>query len=120
MLMECLGAGRGVSLPSTSSGGNKLVSAVVSAHANIRQQFNLPIGKFEAVSDIIAKITTKTFKVDAIREFTAGAVDLGLKPSVVTAIAKYHSTEIFREVINHGMDILGGNAIIRGKKRNTS
>jgi acyl-CoA dehydrogenase len=116
MLMECLGAGRGVSLPSTSSGGIKLITRVVSAHANIRQQFNLPIGKFEAIADIIAKITANNFKTDAIREFTSGAVGIGLKPAVVTAIAKYHSTELFRQTINHGMDILGGNGIIRGKK----
>lgn len=116
MLMECLGAGRGISLPSTSSGGAKLVTRVASAHLNIRQQFNLPIGKFEAVSDVLAKIATNSFKIDAIREFTSGAIDLGIKPSVVTAIAKYHSTELFRQTINHGMDVLGGNAIIRGKR----
>src|SRR5690606_20469898 len=35
MLMECLAAGRGISLPGQATGGAKLVSRVVSAHSVI-------------------------------------------------------------------------------------
>lgn len=116
MLMECLAAGRGISLPSTSTGGAKLVSRVTTAYSNIRQQFGLSIGKFEGVEKVLARIIGKTYTLEAMRSFTAGAVDSGAKPAVVTAIAKYHATEMFREVVADGMDILGGAGIIRGKR----
>ncbi len=116
MLMECLAAGRGISLPSTSSGGSKLVARAVSGYCAIRQQFGTAIGKFEGVEEVLARVAARTYAVDALRAFTAGSVDSGFKPAVITAIAKYHATEIFRQNINDGMDILGGRAIIRGPR----
>lgn len=116
MLMECLAAGRCISLPSTASGGSKLVARVVSAHSIVREQFGTSIAKFEGVEEVLARIAAKTYIVDAVRKFSAGAVDLGAKPAVVSAIAKYHCTEMFRQNINDGMDILGGSGIIRGKR----
>ena len=116
MLMECLAAGRGISLPSTSTGGAKLVARVTTAYCNIRQQFGLSIGKFEGVEKVLARIIGKTYTLEAMRSFTAGAVDSGFKPAVITAIAKYHATEMFREVVSDGMDIMGGSGIIRGKR----
>lgn len=116
MLMESLAAGRGISLPSTSSGGAKFVSRAVSAYSALRQQFGTPIGKFEGVEEILARIVSRTYMVDALRIFTSSAVDLGMKPAVITAIAKYHSTEKFRQIINDGMDVMAGRAIIRGPR----
>lgn len=116
MLMECLSAGRGISLPSTSSGGSKLVSRVVSAYSVIRKQFGSSISNFEAIEEVLARIAARTYTVDALRAFTAGAVDSGAKPAVVSAIAKYHATELFRQNINDGMDIMGGRGIIRGPR----
>ncbi len=116
MLMECLSVGRGISLPSTSCGGSKLVIRTVTAYTSIREQFGTAISKFEGVEEIIARIASRTYALDAMRRFTAGAVDSGIKPAVIGAIAKYHSTEIYRQNINDGMDILGGSAIIRGPR----
>lgn len=116
MLMECLAAGRGISLPSTSSGGSKLVARVVSAYCALRQQFGVAVGKFEGVEEVLARIASRTYALDAMRSFTAGSVDSGAKPAVVTAIAKYHATEIFRQNINDGMDLMGGRGIIRGPR----
>jgi acyl-CoA dehydrogenase len=116
MLVECLSAGRGISLPSTSSGGSKLITRAVGAYSAIRHQFNTPIGKFEGVEEVLARIISRTYALDAMRCFTASAIDSGSKPAVITAIAKYHATEIFRQNINDGMDIMGGSAIIRGPR----
>jgi acyl-CoA dehydrogenase len=116
MLMECLSAGRGISLPSTSSGGSKLVLRTTSAYAMIREQFNSPIAKFEGIEEVMARITARTYALDAMRAFTAGSVDSGAKPAVISAIAKYHATEIYRQNINDGMDICAGGAIIRGPR----
>jgi len=116
MLMECLAAGRGISLPSTSSGGAKFVARAVSAYSAIRQQFGASVAKFEGVEEVLARIVGRTYTIEALRSFTAGAIDSGAKPAVITAIAKYHSTEMFRQVVNDGMDIMAGRAIIRGPR----
>jgi acyl-CoA dehydrogenase len=116
MLMECLSAGRGISLPSTSCGGSKLVCFTAAVYANLREQFSCEIGKFEAVEEVLARIAGRTYALDAMRCFTSASVDSGAKPAVVSAIAKYHATEMFRQNINDGMDILGGAGIICGKR----
>lgn len=116
MLMECLAAGRGISLPSTSCGGSKLVARVVSAYSSLREQFGTAVGKFEGIEEVLARVASRTYALDAMRCFTAASVDSGAKPAVITAIAKYHATEMFRQNINDGMDILGGRAIIRGPR----
>ena len=116
MLMECLSAGRGISLPSTSSGGSKLAIRVTTAYSMVREQFGTSIAKFEGIEEVLARIASRTYALDAMRAFTAGSVDSGAKPAVISAIAKYHSTEIFRQNINDAMDICAGGAIIRGPR----
>ena len=114
MLMESLAAGRGISLPALSTGGGKLVSQAVGAYARVREQFKLPIGRFEGVEEVLARIAGYTYSMDAARALTCGAIDQGEKPSVITAIIKYHLTERMRQVVNDGMDILGGSGISMG------
>jgi len=116
MLMDCLSAGRGISLPSQSAGGSKFITRMVSAHATNRKQFGLSVGKFEGVEEALARIVGNTYTLEACRKVTAGAIDSGLKPPVITAIAKYYCTELSRENIIHGMDIVGGAAITRGPR----
>lgn len=116
MLMECLAAGRGISLPATSVGGAQLVARAVGAHAAVRQQFGLAIGRFEGVEEPLARIAGLTYLLEAVRMFTCGGLDGGARPAVVTAIAKYQCTELWREVVNDGMDVMGGAAISRGPR----
>ncbi len=118
MLMECLAAGRGISLPAQSAGGVKYSARVVSAHASVRKQFGMPIGKFEGLEEPLARIFGSAYLIEAMRRYTCGALDKGIKPPVVTAMAKYQATEISRKCINDAMDIVGGQAISRGP-RNT-
>lgn len=116
MLMECLADGRAISLPALSVGSGKLASRAVGAYSRIRRQFKMPIGKFEGVEEALARIGGITYMMDAARELTAGALDLGEKPSVISAIVKYHLTEGMRQVVNDSMDILGGAGICLGPK----
>ncbi len=116
MLMECLAAGRAISLPAQSTGSAKLVARVTSAYGVIREQFGLSIGKFEGIEDLLAQIGGITYMLEGMRRFTAGAVDQGMKPAVISAIAKYNSTELSRKLVIHGMDILGGAGISRGPR----
>lgn len=114
MLMECLAAGRSISLPASSIGAMKLSARTTGAYSRVRKQFKVPIGKFEGVEEPLARIGAHTYMVDAARKFTALAVDLGEKPSVVSAIIKYHATERGRVVINDAMDVHGGKGICLG------
>lgn len=116
MLMECLAAGRGVSLPAQSVGGAELCTRVASAHATIRKQFGVSIGKFEGVEEPLARIGGFTYLMEAARKYVCGALDQGIKPPVITAIAKYNQTELFRKCIIDAMDIVGGQAISRGPR----
>ncbi len=116
MLMESLGAGRGISLPSQSAGGAKMITRAITAHATIRKQFGLSIGKFEGVEEPLARIGGFTYTLEALRKFTVGALDKGIKPPVVTAIAKFNATEMARTCINDAMDISGGAGISKGPK----
>lgn len=116
MLMDCLAAGRGISLPAQGAGAGKYAVRAVSAHVTNRKQFGVNIGKLEGVEDALARIVGLSYVMESCRKFTAGALDKGIKPPVVTAIAKYYNTEMMRKVINDSMDVLGGAAISRGPR----
>ena len=116
MLMEGLAAGRSISLPALSTGGAKLVARAVGAYARIRRQFRLPIGRFEGIEESLARIAGSAYLMDAARTVTCGAVDTGERPSVISAIVKYHCTERMRGVVNDGMDVMGGYAISMGPR----
>jgi acyl-CoA dehydrogenase len=114
MLMESLAAGRAISLPALSTGAGKLACRATGAYARIRKQFKTPIGRFEGVEEALARIAGSTYLMDAARVMTAGAVDQGEKPSVISAMIKYHLTELMRRAVNDAMDIHGGSAVVLG------
>jgi acyl-CoA dehydrogenase len=118
MLMECLAAGRGISLPALSAGASQLAVRVAGAHATVREQFDMPIGRFEGIEEPLARIAGLCYLIDSARHLTAGAVDAGEKPAVVSAMLKAYSTEGMRQAVNAAMDILAGSGISRGP-RNT-
>jgi alkylation response protein AidB-like acyl-CoA dehydrogenase len=114
MLMNSLAAGRSISLPASSAGGAKALARATGAYARVRSQFKTPIGKLEGVEEALGRIAANAYMMDATRVMTAGAVDQGEKPSVISAIAKYHMTERARACVNDAMDIHGGKGICRG------
>ncbi len=116
MLMNCLAAGRAISLPATSVGAAKLAARTSGAYSRVRTQFKTPIGYFEGIEEALARIGGNTYMMDAARVMTAGAVDLGEKPSVASAIVKYHMTERGRQAVNDAMDIHGGKGICIGPR----
>lgn len=114
MLMECLAAGRGISLPAQSAAGGKAIARYIGAYSKIRKQFGLSIGMFHGIAEPLARIGGFAYIMEAARKFTVGAIDQGTKPPVITAIAKYNFTELSRLLVNDAMDIQGGAAISRG------
>lgn len=114
MLMQCLAAGRGISLPALSLGAAKRVVRDTGAYARIRQQFGIPIGRFEGVEEVLTRIAGETWLMQAARDLTCAALDQGINPSVISAIIKQNLTERMRRVVNDGMDIEAGKGICLG------
>jgi len=116
MLMDCLSAGRGISLPALSTAAGKHTYRMTGAYSKIREQFKTSIGYFEGVQEALTTIAGFTYLLESARTLTAGAVDLGAKPSLASAIAKYHMTEMCRTVSDRAMDVHAGRAIQAGPR----
>ena len=116
MLVEQLSVGRCISLPSNATGGAQAAVYASAAYARIRRQFNMPVGRFEGVEQVLARMAARTYIMDAARSVTAGAIDGGEKPSVPSAMLKYHATELGRMIANDAMDVHGGKGICLGPK----
>ena len=116
MLMECLGVGRGISLPALSTSASEMSYLSVGAFAKIREQFKISVGKFEGVQDATSRMASQTYMLEAFRHLVTCGLNQGGTPSVMTAMAKYYATETMREVINDGMDVVGGRAIQMGPR----
>lgn len=114
MLMECLSAGRAISLPSSATAGAKMMLRVTSAYARIRKQFGLPVSRMEGIEEPLVRIIETAYVNEAARAVTASMVSRGEKPSVISALMKYQTTEKLRRAVNDAMDIHGGRAICDG------
>lgn len=114
MLMECLSVGRGITLPSNSTGGIKTAALATGAYARIRRQFKQPIGRMEGIEEPLARLGGNAYVMDAASNLTVAGIDLGEKPSVISAIIKYHCTHRGQHAIIDAMDIIGGKGICLG------
>src|SRR5262245_6394300 len=114
MLMNCLAAGRSISLPATSAAGAKSMLRASTAYARIRKQFNLPIGFMEGIEEPLARLAESAYELEAARAVTASMVSAGEKPAVISALLKYVSTERMRACVNDALDIHGGRGICDG------
>ena len=114
MLVECLSVGRGITLPSNSTGGIKTAALATGAYARIRRQFKQPIGQMEGVEEPLARLAGNAYVMDAASNLTVAGIDLGEKPSVISAIVKYHCTHRGQQSIIDAMDIVGGKGICLG------
>ena len=114
MLVECLSVGRGITLPSNSTGGIKTAALATGAYSRIRRQFKQPIGHMEGIEEPLARIGGNAYVMDAASNLTVAGIDLGEKPSVISAIVKYHCTHRGQQSIIDAMDIVGGKGICIG------
>jgi len=116
MLMECLGDGRAISLPSLGAASGKVAAKYTGAYSRIRTQFNTPIGHFEGVEEVLTKIAGQAYAIDAARLMILTALDKGIVPSVLSGVVKQQTMERMRQVVNFSMDIHGGHGICMGPR----
>lgn len=114
--MECLAVGRSISLPACAVGSAKLTTNYVGAYSVYRKQFKTMLADMEGVQEKLAKIASETLKITSIQYLTNTILDSGEKPSVISALMKYETTERARDVVNHGMDIVAGAGISKGPR----
>jgi acyl-CoA dehydrogenase len=116
MLVTALAAGRGIMLPAMAQAGMKVAAFSTGAYGRIREQFNLPLSRFEGIQEVAARIAGEAYRMDAARLLTLAAIDEGEKPAVVSGIMKYQATERLRRTVNDAMDVHAGKAVIDGPK----
>ncbi|MGJ8528006.1 acyl-CoA dehydrogenase [Maritalea sp.] len=114
MLMECLSTGRAISLPAIGTVSIKQALRVTSAYARIRRQFSIPVGMMEGVAEPLSRIVKDAYMFEGSRAATAAMVDEGQKPSVISALLKYRTTQAMRDRLDDAMDIHGGRAVCDG------
>ena len=114
MLMECLSAGRGISLPSTANASSKVCAFGILNYIQVRDQFKMPLAKMEAIQEKINKIIFNTWIIQSSVALTNDILDNGNSPAVISAIMKQQCTERGRIVINEAIDIHGGAGICIG------
>ncbi|MCF6190296.1 MAG: acyl-CoA dehydrogenase [Cocleimonas sp.] len=120
MLVNCLSVGRAITLPTTAVAASKRCALGTSAYANLRKQFGVTLSKFEGVEKPLARIAGLSYIIDSARIQTVQSIVDGQKPSVASAILKYHCTEMARQCLMDSMDIHGGKAVMKGPKNYVS
>ena len=114
MLMECLSAGRGISLPATADTSSKVASFGLYSYIQVRKQFNMPLAKMEAIQEKFNNMILNTWIIQSGVALTNDILDSGESPSVISAIMKQQCTERGRFVLNEALDIHGGAGICLG------
>lgn len=114
MLMECLSAGRSISLPSSSTAAIKAMLRFSTAYGRIRKQFDLPLARMQGLEERLARLVETAYVSEAGRAVTAAMVSRGEKPAVISALMKYQTTEKMRLAVNDAMDLHGGRGVCDG------
>ena len=114
MLMDCLSAGRGISLPATANASSKVSTFGILNYIKVREQFKMPLSEMEAIQEKVNKMVLDTWIIQSSIELTNTILDAGNSPAVLSAIMKQQTTERGREVLNHAIDIHAGGAICLG------
>ncbi len=114
MLMAALAAGRAISLPSLAAAAAAYCARTTGNYARVREQFGIPVGRFEGIQERLGRLAVNAYTVDAGRRLTCAALNQGHHPSVISAIMKAHATYRMRTAVDDAMDVHAGKAIIDG------
>lgn len=114
MLMDCLSAGRGISLPATANASSKVATFGMINYVKVREQFKMSLSNMEAIQEKINSMVFNTWIIQSGVSMTNDILDDNNSPAVISAIMKQQCTERGRIVLNHGIDIHGGGAICLG------
>jgi acyl-CoA dehydrogenase len=114
MLMECLSAGRGISLPSSANASSKVAAFGILNYIQVRNQFKRNLSNLEGIQEKMNRIIYNTWIIQSSVSLMNDILDSGNSPSVLSAIMKQQCTERARIVVNDALDIHGGAGICVG------
>ncbi len=114
MLMDCVSSSRAIALPACAAAGAKSMLRSATAYGRIRRQFGSSIAKMEGLEEPLARLIETAYVTEAGRAVTAAMVSRGDKPSVISALMKYQTTERLRRSVNDAMDLHAGRAVCDG------
>lgn len=103
-----LNTGR-LALPAFCAAAGKGCLEMIRDWANSRVQWGLPVGRHDAVAQMIGKIAADTFALDALVEMTGAMADSGrFDIRLEAAVAKLWGTETGWDVVDKALQVRGG------------
>lgn len=106
--LSCLNYGR-CTLSAGMLGGARRVRDQATKWARTRQQFGRPLSDFELMKKRIAHMSALDYAMDAMLYMTTGMLDRGDEDIMLeTAICKVFCSEMGWQVVNDGVQIMGG------------
>ncbi len=110
--LTILNTGR-LSIGACCVGAARRMLAAAVAHAAERQQFDTYLKDFELIQQMIAEMASLTYAMESVVYLTAGIADRGGADfAVESAMTKTFCSEGLWTIVNHAVQINGGNGFI--------
>jgi acyl-CoA dehydrogenase family protein 9 len=110
--LTILDTGR-LSLGACCVGAAKQMLAGAVGHAKERQQFDTYLKDFELIQEKIADMAAAIYAMESVTYLTAGLADRGVTDfAIESAITKTFCSEGLWKVVNHAVQVNGGNGFI--------